>query len=138
MDSELDKKLCKKYPKIFQDRKRSIFETPMGRGFSCGNGWYKILDELCSQLDLLRRTAKIHIVADQVKEKFGGLRFYFHISAPKKSQLWYDTVYDVVSKAENESRYVCEICGKPGELKSDSGWYSTLCEKHRKERKRAG
>lgn len=62
-------------------------------------------------------------VAVQVKEKFGGLRFYIH-GGDERSQ-------EVVRNAEAMSYYVCEECGtmKTARLYS-FGWYRTLCDAH--------
>jgi hypothetical protein len=57
----------------------------------------------------------------QVKEKFGGLRFYINSSN--------DEVFDIITKYEKLSYETCEVCGEKGELRK-GGWYSTLCEKH--------
>lgn len=94
------------------------------RGFFCvDDGW----------LPLLLRTIEQCIAAGwdrqvcQVKEKFGGLRFYINSAS--------DEVYDIISQAERESYGLCERCGEPGELRNDIGWYMTLCEHHYIEQK---
>jgi hypothetical protein len=46
MKQELDKLLCKKYPKMMVNRDKSMMETCMCWGFECGNGWFNILDQL--------------------------------------------------------------------------------------------
>jgi hypothetical protein len=33
-----------------------------------------------------------------------------------------------ISKAENQSYEICEVTGKPGQLRTDLGWIETLCE----------
>lgn len=50
MNSKLDNDLVKKYPKIFRDRYKPMQETAMYWGFECGEGWYNIIDTLCSQI----------------------------------------------------------------------------------------
>jgi hypothetical protein len=50
MKEELDKKLCEKYPKIFADRHGDMRTTAMCWGFECDDGWYHILDQLCSNI----------------------------------------------------------------------------------------
>jgi len=87
MRKELDEKLCAKYPKIFANRNGDKRKTLMCWGFSCGDGWYWLLDRLCSNLqwdtDKNNRDEKYpQIVAMQVKEKFGGLRFYVESATP--------------------------------------------------------
>lgn len=62
-------------------------------------------------------------VAAQVKEKFGGLRFYVHGATEEQ--------YEIIHNAEAMSYYVCEECGtmKTARLYS-FGWYRTLCDQH--------
>jgi hypothetical protein len=55
----------------------------------------------------------------QVKEKWGGLRFY--IGAGTR-ELW-----DLIDDVEARSYTVCEQCGKPGKLRP-GGWVLTLCD----------
>jgi len=56
--------------------------------------------------------------AIQVKEKYGGLRFYMTAGN--------DEIYNLISKAEELSCKTCEECGSPGEERS-GGWIRTLC-----------
>ena len=53
MKKELQEKLYKKYPDIFRQKDLSMKETAMCWGISCGDGWYNILDTLCSHLQNL-------------------------------------------------------------------------------------
>lgn len=65
------------------------------------------------------------VVADQVKEKFGTLRFYYTGGD--------DAIDGMVRMAESMSACTCEECGKPGTI-NNNGWISTLCEEHRNAR----
>lgn len=89
--------------------------------FECGDGWFDILLKLSSDIEELGHS---YIEVTQVKEKFGGLRFYVN-HAP-------ETVYKLIAEAERMSYHTCEVCGDPGILQNN-GWYSTLCGKHAKE-----
>ena len=64
-------------------------------------------------------------VASQVKEKFGGLRFYVDRASEKH--------YNYITFAENMSYRTCEECGNAGTHYS-FGWHQTLCDKHADER----
>ncbi len=55
----------------------------------------------------------------QVKEKFGGLRFYVQGSN--------DFFDGMICMAEQASYTICEQCGKPGKPRS-GGWILTLCD----------
>jgi hypothetical protein len=176
MKEELDKQLVERFPRIFRDRFKPMTETAMCWGFECGDGWFDILESLCSQIDHhikwkrkmrvydlrlarakkkgydavldyltkgkepsmwdedraqeimeqeLRLTPYVHwVVADQVKEKFGGLRFYYHGGD--------DEVSGMVRMAESWAAKTCETCGERGELRH-GGWIRTLCDKHEAE-----
>lgn len=88
--------------------------------FACGSGWYPLIKELIEDLISMGWDKKIC----QVKEKFGGLRFYVNSGT--------DEIHDRISKAEKDSYTICERTGKPGELRTDLGWYMTLCEEEYK------
>lgn len=129
MNDKLDKKLCKKYPKIFKDRRASMENTAMCWGFEHGDGWYNILDRLCcciqSYIDanINHSTDIIQLVATQVKEKYGTLRFYYNGGS--------DEIAGMVQFAENLSRYICESCGRYQEnttIKDVGHWVYNMCD----------
>ena len=134
MRDELDNILVQKYPKIFRDRNKSMQETCMCWGFSHGDGWYDIVEALCaniqSHVDWKRRQhpemseeefdAEHQVIAAQVKEKFGGLRFYVDNCD--------DYFRGAVAVAESMSYRICESCGDKGHRRS-GGWVKTLCDK---------
>lgn len=67
------------------------------------------------------------VVAEQVKEKFGTLRFYWYgVGLPERT---YSEITGAVSMAEMLSVSTCEECGHPGELRGP-GWLSTRCDAH--------
>jgi hypothetical protein len=65
------------------------------------------------------------VTLDQVKEKFGTLRFYY--------QGGDDYISGMVSMAESMSGVICESCGNPGE-QTRGGWIKTICEPCKTER----
>lgn len=122
MNEELDKQLVEKYAKIFADRHKSMQETCMCWGFDCGPGWYNLIDSLCSTIQhYLDYKPNVHqVVAEQVKEKFGTLRFYFRGGDPY--------IHGLVDMACCLTKSICEICGNPGKIKND-GWIKVRCDK---------
>jgi len=86
MDEKLEQELVKRYPKLYKDHGGDPRQTCMAWGLAVGDGWYHILDNLSAGLMLLSGKYGIDIIADQVKEKFGGLRFYYHTEGKVK---WY-------------------------------------------------
>lgn len=77
MKKELEDKLFEKYPVIFKDRTLPMTETCMCWGLSCGDGWYNLLDNLCKDLTYISKQYDVTITAEQVKEKYATLRFYY-------------------------------------------------------------
>lgn len=73
MKRELEQKFYNRWPTWFirDDPKTSL----MCFGFTCEDGWFKVLWELCEQIEPL---APVNFQVIQVKEKFGGLRFYIN------------------------------------------------------------
>lgn len=67
------------------------------------------------------------VVAVQVKEKFGTLRFYYDGGD--------QYVRGIDSMAESMSARTCEVCGNPGKV-YHNGWVTTLCPTHAKEQHR--
>ena len=63
------------------------------------------------------------IVASQVKEKFGGLRFYVESAS--------NTQHAVINWAESLSDHICEKCGSSKDIGQTQGWISTLCKECR-------
>jgi hypothetical protein len=61
------------------------------------------------------------VVATQVKEKFGTLRFYYNGGD--------GVVRGIERMAESMSAVTCETCGAPGKSRS-GGWIQTLCDTH--------
>lgn len=91
---------------------------------SVGEGWIPLLERLC--VDLQKLGFDFSSVC-QVKEKFGGLRFYHYNDAR-------DEVMAAIDRAESESLCTCEECGAPGKPRR-GGWIKTLCDVHAKESK---
>ena len=84
--------------------------------FDCGDGWFQLIKDLISDLIDLGWDKQIC----QVKEKFGGLRFYINTGS--------NEVFERIHKAEEDSYTICEETGKPGKLRNDIGWVRTLCD----------
>ena len=85
--------------------------------FAVDNGWLGIVQRLIVDLIELgwdKQTC-------QVKEKFGGLRFYTNATS--------DEMDNRIRLAEDASYITCERCGELGELRG-GGWMATLCDEH--------
>jgi len=112
MNKEHSEYLIKNFPNLYQGYGGDPRETLMAFGFECGDGWFEIIKELSEKLEPL------DVVAVQVKEKFGTLRFYIGYGC--------DEAFDAIDLAGDKSAETCEKCGEPGSLR-DAGWVHTLC-----------
>jgi hypothetical protein len=163
-------KMEEKFPKMFKDKRYG--------GFAVGEGWWPILEVLCSEIyhhvehkrkmrardlrlvrakrkgidalikfyqgnretpsewqvdqayetldgDDIEVTPRLnHITVQQIKEKFGGLRFYYDGGD--------DYIRGLESMAERWAGRSCETCGERGDRRG-GGWIRTLCDKHEAE-----
>lgn len=70
-------------------------ETCMCWGLECGDGWLNEIDMLSKKLEALNLmiypTFNVRIQADQVKEKYGTLRFYYSVVIDPP---WYIKLYE--------------------------------------------
>lgn len=99
MKEELELKLVEKYTTFFKDYRGNPMETCLSWGCEHGDGWYQLLDDLCSYISAITRlpfrvkakeTCKedyvdqygyitlppVEFYFTQIKEKFGKLRIY--------------------------------------------------------------
>jgi hypothetical protein len=138
---ELETQLIDKYPKIFVRNEGNRLEPYAMFGIECGDGWYDLLNHLCSQiqhhtdwsneqrnrllednpykLDIPNEVAQVRV--SQVKEKFGTLRFYYSGGD--------DRIDGMVRMAESMSSVICEVCGDRAQLRG-RGWWYTACNRH--------
>lgn len=90
---------------------------------SVPDGWIDLVLDLHEKISYIDPDYKIV----QVKEKFGGLRYYIYNSldgiAPR-------IISDLIFYAESRSLKLCQVCGSRASLVTDRGWYSTLCTEH--------
>lgn len=95
------------------------------RSVDCGPGWFPLLADL--DRDLRKVYPDYRVV--QVKEKFGGLRFY--IDAVPEGV--YDRLAARIREAEALAAVTCERCGAAGSLRQRRHWWRTLCDTHNDE-----
>lgn len=118
------------FAKSMEERYPKMFGNGYG-GFAVGKGWYPILEKLCDNIQhhidwKVKQGVDItQVTVDQIKEKFGGLRFYYSGGD--------DEISGMVRMAESWADVACEECGGIGKRRS-GGWVRTLCDLHEAER----
>lgn len=134
---EFTSKLKSNFPEMYQD---------VYCGISIDAGWHQIVYSLSDNIyshvkannnrrEFLLKDNPYNIkipdemefpTVAQIKEKFGGLRFY--LDGPHD-----DYIEGLITMAESCSYHTCEVCGNPGKARKD-GWIKVLCDEHHKER----
>lgn len=140
------KEIIEKYPKIFQKNEHGMYVESC----DCPKGWLHIVDSLCMSIqDYIDnvRTSKINleyvegskydandikthefimipplqVQCVQIKEKFGGLRFYVNNSC--------HAINGMISFAESLCYHTCMKCGSMKDVtQTKTTWISTLCK----------
>lgn len=107
------------YPRVFST-------GPLPWGFEHSDGWCALIETLCARLNsILQEEPSALIEVKQVKEKFGGLRFYYELHGASDELA--DNIRQAVGIAAQASAHICERCGRPGSVETNVGWLSTLC-----------
>jgi hypothetical protein len=75
MRDDLDRLLCERYPALFAHRHKPKSGSPICWGFECHDGWFDLINDLCSQIQELVEGGMKQPVCAQVKEKFGDSGF---------------------------------------------------------------
>jgi len=118
MNNENTQKLWNDFPTLYKGKDKPITESLIPFGFECGDGWFNLIYELSEKITKLDPNCE----AVQVKEKFGGLRFYTNGNI--------DEVDSLIDEYEETSYHTCEECGDTTTAKERGGyWIRTLCDK---------
>jgi hypothetical protein len=90
-------------------------------GIECEEGWKDLYQPIIDWIGKYNEEHPEDIInITQIKEKFGGLRFYVD-KYPKELE-------DMIINAESMSYYVCERCGTRENVGlTVGGWYRTIC-----------
>lgn len=125
-----NKALCERYPFLIP---RNVWTDSIVEDYNyefteldgMPDGWRKafgiqFMEELREELIKVNNLNTFRII--QIKEKFGGLRFYIN-GAPPNSK-----IYDIIDKYEELSYRTCINCGRPA-TKISLGWINPFCDK---------
>ena len=108
-------------------------------GIEIKSGWFNLIWRLSETIDAYHKTNMskyIRLRVVQVKQKFGGLRYYVDFKADKfteEDEKDITRLMGMIWFAESLSFSTCEVCGEPGERTNELLYVQTLCPKHLKE-----
>jgi hypothetical protein len=119
--------IIQKYPKIFQDYEGNPHRV---NWYDVPDGWLAVIDILCGSIqDYIdntwryttggNRVSPAQVTCTQMKEKFGGLRFYVNNSD--------EQIEGMIRMAEFMCEHICQKCGSKENIGQTQGWIATLC-----------
>ena len=137
MSPDLRNKLIEGFPNLYRERPgRADLNHPgvVRWGFDVEDGWYDIIYRLSQTLEAMilalpdvileglypTPERREEFYAAQVKEKFGGLRFYMKRCT--------NEMRAAISQAEEEAKATCIYCGEPGTTKDGFQWHGPSCD----------
>ena len=125
MREELEQKLFERFPFYEAKSLRTGKKLGLPIGASFSGGWYDILYQLCEKIEEdLKQYPNPNFCFEQIKEKYGGARFYISSTPPNSK------INDYINEAEQESYETCEQCGSKEDVELISqGWWRTICNK---------
>lgn len=110
--TEFNKFMKEQYPKIYQGIGGNPSKTCMAFGLEIGRGWRPLVYKLSSSLDFNEmENGWPGVIALQVKEKFGGLRWYYSIrdDSPRLPPLWKDILMSTIGILKKKSKYIRKL-----------------------------
>ena len=125
-----NKKLCKKYPWLTPRNRwtgkicwfeypyshTELDDMPEGWRIAFGDIWCKEYQRVLEKENMVRQFR-----VEQIKEKWGELRFYHNGST--------QALYDLDCSFESISRYICVRCGRLDcPIINNYGWYVPICK----------
>lgn len=118
--SARDRAFIARFPEVFgpTDQLQPLVSY---QGLAVGDGWMPLLGRLCIDLTAVVCEDRLQFRAIQVKQKFGGLRFYAQGGTAR--------TWALIDAAEALSTTICERCGKPTHLRNRGGYVTTTCNR---------
>lgn len=112
--------LVAKYPEIF-----------VGGSYQIPKGWIGIVDDMCSSIQsYIHHSSRYvdgeefltpQVICTQMKEKWGGLRFYYKGGD--------DTTYGMIYMTQHLSWSTCDECSSRENVGHiTSGWHRIMCQ----------
>jgi ribosomal protein L37AE/L43A len=116
MVNKFEKKFFKRFPDLTKNL--SHIETYQG--------WDQLIWNLTEKVEreIQGWPANEKPIILQIKQKYGGLRFYI---SPINER-----IANWISETERRSFEYCEYCGKSAILRNSKYWIMTLCDSHAK------
>ena len=119
MNNFIERHLAANYRNLLFPRD---FSEQAAFGFECNDGWADLIEATLRLVQQRAELRTLDVKVTQAKEKFGQLRIYHSGSD--------EGIGSVFEIAQLTSGSICELCGKPGEVRSFEGWLLARCGSH--------
>ena len=149
MTPELEDRLVQEFPEIFRDWRGDPQHTCMAWGIECPAAWEPAIRAACvciahevRSVNERHPTLGFRVIADQIKEKFGTLRFYWHSecalwTAPETALPEHEAavaaahgrIDGAIACAERITALVCADCGAPNSANPRRPMWGNWCER---------
>lgn len=97
----IEQEIVSNCPLLFKMYGRPMNETCLSFGFECGEGWHNAIANACKEIETYNNIIypewRVRIQADQIKEKYGTLRFYYSIVVDPNP--FFTKIYDFLTAA---------------------------------------
>jgi hypothetical protein len=111
-----------KHDQLIKDYPRALSNVRCGIYYN--EGWHTLINSLChlieQEINQMPLELQDQFKVDQIKQKFGSLRFYMNRTTPYMD--------GAIQLAEYMSNHTCEFCGNKGSSKQVGGWCAVLCD----------
>jgi len=121
----VNKKLIKKYPwlkpyNVWTGKTWKDYNYETTWADDLPNGWRKAFgDMMFEEIDEVLKRTNTTIYIEQIKEKYGQLRFYCNA---------HQEIQEIIDDYSKLSENICIVCGKPDVSMLDTGWISPVCK----------
>lgn len=118
--------------RLTKEHRESLKSIPLFSNvpFEFLDGWFHIIYDLGEKINSYCLENEIQPpTIQQIKEKFGTLRFYY-IWKTETDDIHKDQIRYWVRAVGEASEYTCEQCGQPGKTMVDNGILKTVCYEH--------
>jgi len=128
MNKSLTERLFEECPLIYRTNSDGTQTIVNRREFECGDGWFDTIYQLSTKIESIAKEMQQNGTpisglpqVRQVKEKFGGLRFYMNRST--------EEIEELIQQASLQASVTCECCGEAGyKQATSSGWIMVVCD----------
>ena len=103
MDSQLENKLYERFPDLYREKTAPLESSKMAWGVQCGDGWYKLIYELSTNIAKIATEGEYSPAISQISRHEDGTLYVDvrNVTPP---------IADIVTTARETSRLTCESC----------------------------